>query len=73
MNSALVAGRDYYVENGRYVFTAWYLLRRGHCCDSGCRHCPYDDDGRPRPEARTEVAARWGSDPFPESEPDARR
>jgi hypothetical protein len=23
------------------VFTASYLRRRGYCCDSGCRHCPY--------------------------------
>jgi hypothetical protein len=24
------------------VFTARFLLRRGFCCESGCRHCPYD-------------------------------
>jgi hypothetical protein len=32
---------DYYLENGRMVFTAAYHLKRGHCCRSGCRHCPY--------------------------------
>lgn len=32
---------DYYIENGLYVFTEQYLLRRGYCCQSGCRHCPY--------------------------------
>jgi Family of unknown function (DUF5522) len=32
---------DYYIENGRYVFTADYLKKRGHCCGSRCRHCPY--------------------------------
>jgi uncharacterized protein DUF5522 len=37
----LVLGEDYYVENGNWVFTASYLLRRGYCCRSGCRHCPY--------------------------------
>jgi hypothetical protein len=37
----LVLGEDYYVENGNWVFTAKYLLRRGYCCRSGCRHCPY--------------------------------
>jgi hypothetical protein len=37
----LVFGEDYYVENGNWVFTAKYLLRRGYCCRSGCRHCPY--------------------------------
>lgn len=38
----LVEGEDYYLdEHGYMVFTAAYLLRRGHCCESGCRHCPY--------------------------------
>jgi hypothetical protein len=23
------------------VFTAIYHLKRGSCCGSGCRHCPY--------------------------------
>lgn len=31
----------YYDEKGRVVFTADYLLRRGYCCESGCRNCPY--------------------------------
>lgn len=34
-------GEDFYLENGRVVFTAAFHLRRGHCCGSGCRHCPY--------------------------------
>jgi Family of unknown function (DUF5522) len=37
----LTVGEDYYLENGKWVFTAKYLLRRGYCCRSGCRHCPY--------------------------------
>lgn len=37
----LVEGIDYYVENGRWVFTAAYHRKRGHCCKSGCRHCPF--------------------------------
>ena len=36
-----VEGRDYYIEDGRWVFTAHYLRARGYCCQSGCRHCPY--------------------------------
>jgi Family of unknown function (DUF5522) len=32
---------DYYYENGYLVFTAAYHLKRGSCCGSGCRHCPY--------------------------------
>jgi hypothetical protein len=32
---------DFYIENGNLVFTAAYHLKRGSCCGSGCRHCPY--------------------------------
>jgi len=36
---------DYYkTEEGFIVFTEQYLLRRGYCCRSGCRHCPYGYD-----------------------------
>ena len=38
---ALLEGVDYYVEAGMWVFTAHYLRKRGYCCESGCRHCPY--------------------------------
>jgi hypothetical protein len=38
----LVEGEDYYCEGPAIVFTAKYLLRRGYCCESGCRHCPYE-------------------------------
>jgi uncharacterized protein DUF5522/cysteine-rich CWC protein len=38
---SLVEGEDYYSEGGAIVFTARYHFRRGYCCDSGCRHCPY--------------------------------
>jgi hypothetical protein len=31
----------YYLENGKVVFTPKYHIDRGHCCGSGCRHCPY--------------------------------
>ena len=40
---ALAAGADTYTDprTGYTVLTAGYLARRGTCCDSGCRHCPY--------------------------------
>jgi hypothetical protein len=41
---ALIDGLDYYLENGLMVFTAYFLRRRGYCCDNGCRHCPYEKD-----------------------------
>ena len=31
----------YFTEDGRVVFTRAFHLRRGHCCGSGCRHCPF--------------------------------
>lgn len=33
---------DYYFsEEGFVIFTEKYHLKRGHCCQSGCKHCPY--------------------------------
>lgn len=41
--AAVVADVDGYVDpaTGYWVFTARYLDERGHCCEQGCRHCPY--------------------------------
>jgi hypothetical protein len=38
---SVVEGTDYYLEGGLMVFTERFLLHRGYCCESGCRHCPY--------------------------------
>ena len=39
-----VEGLDFYFDaDGLMVLTRRYLLNRGRCCGSGCRHCPYDD------------------------------
>lgn len=37
----LIEGIHYYKEEEYRVFTEFYLLSRGYCCRSGCRHCPY--------------------------------
>lgn len=37
----LMAG-DFCIEGEHVVFTAEYHRRRGYCCGSGCRHCPFD-------------------------------
>jgi len=37
----LVEGEDFYREGPYIVFTENYLRKRGYCCESGCRHCPY--------------------------------
>jgi len=39
---------DYYMEGGLMVFTEAYHLKRGSCCGSGCRHCPWRDSDSPR-------------------------
>jgi hypothetical protein len=35
-------GKDYYLENGMVILTERYLMKRGTCCGSGCRHCCFD-------------------------------
>lgn len=36
---------DYYLTpEGYRCFTEQYHLKRGYCCKSGCRHCPYGFD-----------------------------
>jgi hypothetical protein len=47
---------DYYFnEDGLMVFTAKYHLKRGYCCQNGCRHCPYGfrkkQEGEQAPDA----------------------
>ena len=33
---------DYYLtKEGFIVFTEKYHLKRGYCCQSECRHCPW--------------------------------
>ena len=49
----LVENEDYYMERGRMVFTARYHLRRGYCCEQGCRHCPYEDLPKRNTDAET--------------------
>jgi len=34
---------DYYInEDGNFVFTRVYHLKRGYCCTNKCLHCPWD-------------------------------
>ncbi len=39
-----VEGQDYYMDGPYFVFTAAYHRKRGFCCGSDCRHCPYRED-----------------------------
>ncbi len=36
-----LAPEDFYFDGPYLVFTAAYHLKRGFCCNSDCRHCPY--------------------------------
>ncbi|MEM6318379.1 MAG: DUF5522 domain-containing protein [Bacteroidota bacterium] len=35
---------DFYFENGLMVMTEQHHLKRGFCCGSKCRHCPYNHE-----------------------------
>ncbi len=49
-NAQPVKGEDYYIDpNGLYVFTEKYHLKRGYCCKSKCRHCPYGKPKKKKP------------------------
>jgi hypothetical protein len=38
----LKEGIDYYInEDGNFVFTEAYHLKRGYCCKNKCLHCPW--------------------------------
>lgn len=42
-DAAVEAGLSGYHDpkTGAFVFTVISLLKRGSCCNSGCRHCPF--------------------------------
>ncbi|HZD47310.1 MAG TPA: DUF5522 domain-containing protein [Silvibacterium sp.] len=40
---SLIEGEDYYMDGAYLVFTEAYHRKRGYCCNSGCRHCPWRD------------------------------
>lgn len=37
-------GDFYFSPEGYKVMTEKYHLKRGYCCKSGCKHCPYGYD-----------------------------
>ncbi|MGY4536760.1 hypothetical protein ACVW0P_001174 [Mucilaginibacter sp. UYNi724] len=37
---------DYYInQDGNFVFTKEYHLKRGYCCKNQCLHCPWNYRG----------------------------
>lgn len=65
------AGEEFYVDPGTgwRVFTEVGLRRRGSCCGSGCRHCPYAHEAVPV-EERPSLARQstWMTGTRPDSE-----
>ena len=45
-------GEDYYWEGPYMVFTEAWHLKRGYCCGSACRHCPYHHENVPNKPGR---------------------
>lgn len=42
---AKIEGEDYYRSpEGFIIFTEAFHLKRGYCCQSGCKHCPFGFD-----------------------------
>jgi hypothetical protein len=46
-------GEDFYWEGPYMVFTEAWHLKRGYCCGSNCRHCPYGHENVPKQSDRT--------------------
>ncbi|NNC82754.1 MAG: hypothetical protein HKN79_04185 [Flavobacteriales bacterium] len=44
MNRTLAEDDYYFNDEGLMVFTESYHLKRGYCCNNGCRHCPYPNE-----------------------------
>ena len=36
----------YYSNDGYIIFTENYHLKRGSCCQSNCKHCPFGYDAK---------------------------
>lgn len=60
MTTNLIPDIDYTInEDGNLVFTKAYLLKRGHCCTSGCTNCPYGYHEKTDPMIPAEFCDAW--------------
>jgi hypothetical protein len=61
-NRPLIEGEDFvFDEQGLMVFTRAYHLKRGYCCQSGCRHCPYGYAELVDPSYPAELQDPWNT------------
>ena len=49
-------------ERGEMVLTREFLIKRGHCCQSGCLNCPYDYSSKVDPNVPSELQNPWGDE-----------
>jgi Family of unknown function (DUF5522) len=62
MTTALIEGDDfYYNEQGFFVFTADWHLKKGYCCGNGCLHCPFDYRNVPEPQKNELLLSKTGA------------
>ncbi|MGO2010646.1 MAG: DUF5522 domain-containing protein [Pseudoalteromonas sp.] len=40
-NENLIENLDYEMQNNMMVFTRWFFLKRGKCCQNNCKNCPF--------------------------------
>lgn len=67
----LIKDLDYVInEDGNLVFTAHYLKKRGHCCQSGCLNCPYGYKDKVDPNVPAEFNDAWESFEYEDEEED---
>lgn len=65
----LIPNIDYYIDpNGNLVFTKAYHLKRGHCCYSGCLHCPYNKEETIDPNIPLELRDVWDDESYIEED-----
>lgn len=43
---------DYYLEDGKVIFTEKYLREKGKCCGGQCIHCPYTERAKNNTELK---------------------
>jgi hypothetical protein len=51
-NKDYIQNIDYYLEDGRIIFTEKYLKEKGRCCGGQCRHCPYTEKAKNNTELK---------------------
>ncbi len=39
--SELLEHVDYKLKDSQQIYSTWYLVKQGQCCDDSCQNCPY--------------------------------